>query len=619
MIQAPLFAPQTEWLPPETFPDLSKYDEISIDLETKDPDLIKMGSGNVTKRGDVTGVAVAVHDWSGYYPIAHEGGGNMDRKKVLKWFQGVLSTPAVKIFHNAMYDVCWIRALGLSINGKIVDTMIASALVDENQMRYDLNNCSKRYTGKGKNETALYEAAKSWGVDPKAEMYKLPAIYVGAYAEKDAEITLELWQELKKEILHQDIQSIFELETELFPCLVDMRFLGVRVDVEASHQLKEQLLTEEKECLVEVKKQTGVSTQIWAARSIAQVFQKLSLPYDSTEKTNSPSFTKNFLQNHPHPLVKQIARAREINKAHTTFIDTILKHNHKGRIHAEINQLRGDNGGTVTGRFSYSNPNLEQIPARNKELGPAIRSLFIPEEGHTWGCFDYSQQEPRLVVHYASLQNLYGVGDVLDAYRDDNADFHDIVADMAEIPRSQSKTINLGLFYGMGKNKLQAELGISKDKSDDLFKKYHRRVPFVKQLMDNVMQRAQDSGKIRTLLGRLCRFHLWEPNQFGIHKALTHDAALMEHGPGIKRAYTYKALNKLIQGSAADMTKKAMLELYKEGIIPHIQVHDELDISVDGNSDKIKQIMEDAVSLEVPNKVDYEFGPNWGNIKEEEK
>ena len=222
MIQAPLFAPQTEWLPPETFPDLSKYDEIAIDLETKDPDLVKMGSGNVTKRGDVTGVAVAVHDWAGYYPIAHEGGGNMDRAKVLKWFQGVLSTPALKIFHNAMYDVCWIRALGLSINGKIVDTMIASALVDENQMRYDLNNCSKRYTGKTKNETALYEAAKSWGVDAKAEMYKLPAIYVGAYAEKDAELTLELWQELKKEILHQDINSIFELETELFPCLVDM-------------------------------------------------------------------------------------------------------------------------------------------------------------------------------------------------------------------------------------------------------------------------------------------------------------------------------------------------------------------------------------------------------------
>ena len=617
MTQKPLFAPQVEWTPPQDFPDLSKYDEIAIDLETKDPDLIKMGSGSVNGKGAIVGVAVAVHDWSGYYPIAHEGGGNMDKAKVLKWFQGVLNTDSIKIFHNAMYDVCFIRATGLSINGKIVDTMIASAVVDENQMRYDLNNCAKRYTGKTKSETNLYEAAKSWGVDAKAEMYKLPAIYVGEYAEKDAEITLALWQELKKEILHQDIQSIFDLETELFPCLVDMRFLGVRVDVQGAHKLKQQLVAQEKEYLQEVKKESGVDVQIWAARSIEQVFQKLSLPYDRTDKTNSPSFTKNFLQNHPHPTVKLIAQAREINKAHTTFIDTILKHNHNGRIHAEINQLRSDNGGTVTGRFSYSNPNLQQIPARNKELGPRIRSLFIPEEGHTWGCFDYSQQEPRLVVHYAALQNLYGVDEVLEAYREGDADFHTIVADMAEIPRSQAKTINLGLFYGMGKNKLQAELGVSKDKAEDLFRQYHDKVPFVKKLMDNVMSRAQSAGKIRTLLGILCRFHLWEPNQFGIHKALPHDAALLEHGPGIKRAFTYKALNRLIQGSAADMTKKAMIELHKENIIPHIQVHDELDISItnEDHADKIVEIMEHAVNLEVPNKVDYEFGPNWGTIK----
>ena len=615
MMQVPLFKAQTEWLPPEEFPDLSKHKEIAIDLETKDPDLVKMGSGSITKQGDVTGIAVAVKGWSGYYPIAHEGGGNMDRNRVLKWFQSVLNTDSIKIFHNAMYDVCWIRSLGLKINGKIVDTMIAAAIVDENQMRYDLNNCSRRYIGQGKDEAALYQAAKDWGVDAKAEMYKLPAMYVGSYAEKDAELTYELWQELKKEILHQDIQSIFNLETELFPCLIDMRFNGVRVDVEAAHKLKTTLVGQEKQLLLEVEKETQIDVQIWAARSIAKVFEKLHLPFDRTEKTNSPSFTKNFLQNHPHPLVKRIARAREINKAHTTFIDTILKHSYKGRIYAEINQLRGDNGGTVTGRFSYSNPNLQQIPARDKELGPAIRSLFIPEEGHTWGCFDYSQQEPRLVVHYAALQNLYGVDEVLNAYREGEADFHTIVADMAEIPRSQAKTINLGLFYGMGKNKLQAELGVSKEKAEELFRQYHNKVPFVKQLMDAVMRRAQSSGKIRTLLGRLCRFHLWEPNQFGIHKALPHDAALLEHGPGIKRAYTYKALNRLIQGSAADMTKKAMIELHKEGIVPHIQVHDELDISVKDNANKIKEIMETAVSLEVPNKVDYESGPNWGIIK----
>ena len=617
-MQKIIFKPQTEWLPPEEFPDLSDHSEISIDLETKDPELTKMGSGAIIGKGEVVGIAVAVEGWCGYYPIAHGGGGNMDKSMVLKWFQDVLNTNAIKIFHNAMYDVCWIRSMGLKINGTIIDTMIASALCDENQFRFDLNTCAKRYVGTGKDEAALYAAAKEWGIDPKGEMYKLPAMYVGQYAEKDAAITLQLWQYLKTEITNQDIQSIFDMETELFPCLVDMRFLGVRVDVEEANQLKKKLVAREQAALLAVKKETGIEPQIWAARSIAKVFEKLKLPYDVTEKTSAPSFTKNFLQNHPHPVVQKIAQARETNKAHTTFIDTILKHSHKGRIHAEINQLRGDNGGTVTGRFSYSNPNLQQIPARNKELGPMIRSLFIPEEGHRWGVFDYSQQEPRLVVHYAALQNLYGVDDVLDSYNNDpNTDFHTIVADMANIPRSQAKTINLGLFYGMGKNKLQAELGVDKETSDGLFKQYHDRVPFVKQLMDNVMQRAQQRGQIRTLLGRLCRFHLWEPNMFGMHKAMTHDDAILEHGPGIRRAYTYKALNKLIQGSAADMTKKAMIELYKEGIIPHIQVHDELDISIESpeHASKIKEIMEHAVELQVPNKVDYESGPNWGNIK----
>jgi DNA polymerase I-like protein with 3'-5' exonuclease and polymerase domains len=468
MIQKPMFSPQVEWLPPEEFKDLSGYDEIAIDLETKDPGLKDRGSGSVTGRAKIVGIALAVKDWSGYYPIAHEGGGNMDSKKVLDYFRTVLSLPSIKIFHNAMYDVCFIRAAGLEIAGQIVDTMIAGSLVDENRFRYDLGSLGRDYLGKGKNEAVLTETAKEWGIDPKSEMYKLPAMYVGEYAERDAEMTLQLWEEMKKEIYSQDIEDIFKLETELFPCLVDMRFLGVRVDVEGAHKLKENLVAQEEECLQKIKKETGVDTQIWAARSIAQVFQKLNLPFDRTEKTNAPSFTKNFLQNHPNPVVKQIARAREINKSHTTFIDTILKHSHKGRIHAEINQLRS---------------------------------------------------------------------------------------------------------------------------------------------------RAQDRGKVRTLLGRLCRFHLWEPNQFGIHKPLTHDAALAEHGPGIKRAYTYKALNRLIQGSAADMTKKAMIELHKEGITPHIQVHDELDISVSDNADKIKEIMESAVELEVPNKVDYESGPNWGTIK----
>ena len=618
-MKIPKFEAQTEWVKPTEFPDLRRVDEIAIDLETKDPGLKERGSGSVIGDGDVVGIAVATSHYKGYFPIAHEGGGNMDRQRVMLWLKDVLESQSTKIFHNAIYDVCWLRRLGLKINGDIVCTMIAAAVTDENRFRYDLNSLAWHYLGYGKNESALAEAAESWGIDPKAEMYKLPAMHVGGYAERDAEITLGLWQEMKKEILHQDLEDIFDLETELFPCLVDMRFKGVRVDTERAHEMKNNLIKQEQDLLKKIEGETNIYPQIWAARSIAQVFENLKIPFERTEKTDAPSFTKNFLQEHEHPVVRMIAQAREVNKAHTTFIDSILRYENKGRIHAEINQLRSQTGGTVTGRFSYQNPNLQQIPARNKDLGPMIRSLFIPEEGHRWGVFDYSQQEPRLVVHYASLYKLPSVYDVIDAYQTNpNADFHQTVADMAEIPRSQAKTINLGLFYGMGKGKLQAELGVSKEKAAELFNTYHAKVPFVKQLMSKASNRAQDRGQIRTLLGRLCRFHLWEPNSFGMHKAMTHEDALREHGPGIKRAYTYKALNKLIQGSAADMTKKAMLELYKENIIPHIQIHDELDLSISSEDEakKVIEIMEHAVTLEVPNKVDYESGNNWGEIND---
>ena len=617
-MKPPIFQAQTEWVKPTEFPDLRHANEIAIDLETHDPDLKTKGSGAIVGRGKVVGIAVATDGYSGYFPFAHEGGGNLDKDLVLKWFKDICESNADKIFHNAMYDVSWIRAMGFKINGRIYDTMIAASLVNENRYRFDLNSLGWDYVGQGKNESELVNAAKEWGLDPKADMWKLPALYVGNYAERDAEITLALWKVMQKEITTQDISSIFNLETDLFPCLVDMRFKGVRVDTESAHKLKQQLSEQEKQLLQEVTKETGEECQIWAARSIAKVFDKLGLEYERTEKTQAPSFTKNFLSTHEHPLVNKIAKAREINKAHTTFIDTIIKHEHKGRIHADINQLRSDQGGTVTGRFSYSNPNLQQIPARNKDLGPMIRSLFIPESGCEWGCFDYSQQEPRLVVHYASLDQDTSVFAVKDSYLQNDADFHTIVAKMADIPRSDAKTINLGLFYGMGKAKLQAELGVSKEKAESLFQIYHQRVPFVKSLMRSVSNRAQQRGQIRTLLGRLCRFHLWEPNQFGMHKALPFEQAVQEHGPGIKRAYTYKALNKLIQGSAADMTKKCMLDLYKEGIVAHIQVHDELDISVesDKQAKKIVEIMENAVTLEIPNKVDYESGKNWGDINE---
>jgi DNA polymerase I-like protein with 3'-5' exonuclease and polymerase domains len=645
-----MIVPHTEWIIPKEYPDLRSADEIAIDLETRDPDLKSKGSGAISGNGEIVGFAVAVNGYKNYFPIAHEQGPNMDRKKTIEWFKDICESPATKIFHNAMYDVCWIRNLGIKINGLIIDTMIASSLIDENRFSYTLNTLSWHHLGEGKSEARLNQAAKERGLDPKADMWRMPAMEVGGYAEKDAELTLRLWHKLKNIIIEDHLQDVFDLETDLFPCLVDMRHLGVRVDIEKANQLKTALAVKEENLLQQVKIETGVDTQIWAAASIAKVFEKLKLPYTRTEKTNSPSFTKNFISNHTNPVVNMIAEARKINKVRTTFIDTILKHEHKGRIHADINQIRSDDGGTVTGRFSYSNPNLQQIPARDPETGPLLRSLFIPEEGMKWGTFDYSQQEPRLVAHYALKFSLPSVNQIADSYENDpSTDFHKIVAEMAKIPRSQAKTINLGLFYGMGKAKLQGELGVSKEKSEELFTKYHSEAPFVKQLMNKVMKAAESRGQIKTLLGRRCRFPKYEPVLRGAdwgtyvppedHERMLE---LQEMGPHLKdfegnivkdkngkpkknywhqnstrRAFTYKALNKLIQGSAADMTKKAMVDLYKEGLIAHIQIHDELDFSIQSEEQakRIKDVMENAVDLEVPNKVDYESGPNWGEIK----
>ena len=637
MIQKPLFTAQTEWFPPDDFPDLSKYDEIAIDLETKDPDLKTKGSSSMRGQGDVVGIAVAVRDWSGYYPIAHESGPNMERKKVLGWFQDVLKTKADKVFHNAIYDMCWIHRLGLTVHGTVVDTMVMTSLVDENRFRYDLNSVAQYYTGMGKNESALQEAAKDWGVDPKAEMYKLPAMYVGEYAERDAEVTLALWQELKKEIEHQDLQSIVELEQKVFPCILDMKVKGVRVSESQVDQLDHQLKLSYDKYIKRIHDDTGMYPEVWAAKSIELVCNKLGIDdFDRTEKTQKPSFTKNYLKNHKHPVLRAIASARELDKLKNTFLESIKNYVYNGRIHADIHQLKGDFGGTITGRLSYSNPNLQQLP-NYSNIGKGIRSIFMPEEGHRWGCFDYSQQEPRLVVHYAlATLGTTGVQSIADKYDEAGenpydpdiqkaADFHSMVAEIADIDRGQAKTINLGLFYGMGKAKLQAQLGVTDQVAKDLLETYHSKVPFVKQLIHHTMDRAQQRGWIRTILGRKCRFNMWEPASFGMHKPQTFDDACMEHGSrNIKRAFTYKALNKLIQGSAADMTKQAMINLREAGITPMIQIHDELNVSYENEqgADKVKEIMEQAVPLKVPNKVDFEDGECWGDIvnnREEEE
>ena len=621
MSTIPMFPTPSDWVAPDSFPNLSNAKEIAIDLETCDPNMEAMGPGWPRGDGFVVGYAIAVDGWSGYFPIAHAGGGNLDKRLVHRWLTDVLGTNADKIMHNAAYDLGWLRASGFTVNGRIIDTMLAAPILDENRFSFSLNSLGFDYLKEIKSEQGLKQAAADFGVHPKKELWKLPAMYVGNYAEQDATLTLKLWQYFKVKLRQENVESIFELETRLFPVLQGITERGIRFDRERCEQTIDQLVKREKQLLQELKSATGKPVDIWAAASIATAFDALGVSYPRTD-AGAPSFTKTFLEECPHAIGKTIIEARETNKTHSTFLRPYLEFSAKdGRIHPHINQMRSDDGGTVTGRLSMANPNLQQVPARHEIIGPMVRGLFLPEEGELWASNDFSSQEPRLLVHYASLLQLPGADEMVEAYRTNpDTDFHQMVADMAKIKRKQAKTIGLGLMYGMGKGKLANQLDLSVEEASSLIDQFHKNVPFLKGTVNAVMRQIEKpatNGAIRTLLGRKCRFPLWEPTTWGVNKALPYEQALVEYGSQIKRAGTYKGLNRLIQGSAADQTKAAMIALHESGENLLLQVHDEVVLSVKdkAQAQRAAELMVHATELVIPTRVDVEVGENWGSAK----
>jgi len=645
--------------------DLRGIDTVAVDIETYDPNLKTKGLGAIRNDGFICGIAVATGKDTAYFPLRHSDT-DIDPARIDKIWE-VLNKKIfqneniTKIFHNAMYDVCWIRAItGKKMKGRIVDTMIAASVIDENRFKYSLDALSKDYLDDSKYKYDLQQKTLEWSggtvKDPMTNMHKLPAYIVKDYAKQDVDLTYKLWNLFDKkidEVLYtkedgeqKTCRKIFELETKLFLCLVDMKFKGVKIDTAQAILFGRHLKKRRDQIIKAIENKTGIKVDIWAASSIKNLLQHQGITdYKVTPKSKMPQLPKDYLKTHENKCLRMIAKAREYDKAVNTFIEGLLGYVHEGRIHADINQIRSDAGGTVTGRFSMSNPNLQQIPSKGF-IGAKMRELFIPEDGHKWGSFDYSQQEPRIVVHYAIKIGLPGTENLQEEFDKDDADFHQIVADMANISRKQAKTINLGLFYGMGKIKLQKELGLEPTEAKNLFNDYHNRVPFVRRLSQELIDFSKKNKLLFTLYDRFCRFDKWETtnkewnpetNRFNQVTLYTEEQAREAFKAEIldkfkekkidpnymdwfdryyTPAFTYKALNRLIQGSAADMTKKAMVDLYEKGIIPHIQIHDELCFSTtDHEAALIKKTMEETISLEVKNKVDYESGPNWGNIK----
>ena len=632
------------WFPPEHLPDLSGEKIIAIDTETKDPHLRDLGPGWVRNDGRLIGIAVAASEWSAYLPIAHEGGGNMAKDLVLRWLQDQLDHGMSVVFHNAQYDLGWLLSEDIKVKGPILDTMVAAPLLDENRFSYSLNALGSTYLGQRKAEEDLRRAASQHGVDAKAEMWKLPAERVANYAEMDATLTLSLWNVLYKKLVEDDCEKILETELALLPMIFEMKRRGVRVDVDKAEQTKKLLQGKEDRLLKEVKDEADIHLEPWNAKSLAAVFDNLGLKYERTEKSDAPSFTKHFLKTHDHPIAQKILEIREYNKANTTFVDTILNHQHDGRIHCQFNQLRSDEGGTVSGRFSSSNPNLQQVPSRHPEIKSLVRGLFVPEEGCRWGSFDYSAQEPLWMMHYASLapatKDNEKVKEIARQYQNDDLDFHQIVADMAGVTRTHAKTINLGIMYGMGIGKLAATLGdIPFQEAKELRNEYDEKVPFIRALASSVMDVASKRSELRTLLGRKCRFPMRELKGYSKeYKKPIHAEKLEERWADVLNtpveerdknwasmnperyqvAFVYKALNRLIQASAADQTKQAMKDCMDHGHWPMLTVHDELCFSIESDEQvaEIKGLMENcAPGLSIPSKVDVGLGKNWGSAK----
>ena len=610
---------KAEWLHPTETPSMKGKDVVAIDLETCDTELKKMGPGWPRKIGSVIGIAISSGDFTAYYPIAHEGGGNMDKSIIVEYIKEVCEDESIqKVFHNAQYDIGWLSTLGIEVKGYIHDTMIAAALLNENRYSFTLNSMVAEYLGEFKNESLLKAKAEELGLDPKADMYKMHASFVGEYAEADAKLTWRLHERFITEIEKEDLTKVYDVECRLIRVIFNMTKRGVRVDMEKAFGLKKKLLNKEKQYLKRIKDLVGQDVQINAARSVAQAFDSVNLEYPRTA-LGAPSFTQTFLETHAHELPRMITKARVLNKLQGTFVDGVAKYVHNGRLHAHINQIRGDNGGTVTGRFSMYAPNLQQMPIRN-EYGSELRKIFIPEQGEYWLSADYSQQEPRILTHFAILNKNAGAEEVQQAFVK-GLDFHKQTAEMAGIDRRLAKTIGLGVMYGMGYKKMAVDLDIAPMEAKEMLKEFREKVPFMQGMLEAVMNRANQIGSVRTYLGRRCKFDLWEPAWYeaGVfHKALPHNEATTKWGGSIKRAGTYKALNRLIQGTAADQTKKAMVDIYEQlGIIPLIQFHDELNCSVksDKEAKEIKDMMETCIDLKVPSNVDYKIKDNWGDAK----
>jgi DNA polymerase I-like protein with 3'-5' exonuclease and polymerase domains len=617
--------------PPSEYRSILGLDRIGLDIETKDPNLKTKGSGARREDGKVVGVAIAYSKEDAlYYPTDHA---NRDRcvpgsamfyeklKSEAAEYRGVIGGA------NLQYDLDWLHASkGIEFpHATFQDVQVAEPLLDEERLTYKLEALAQDYLGEGKKIDMLTDL---YGAGYIANMDMVDPGWAGEYAEADATIPLSIFDRQAIDLESQGLTSLFQLESRLTPLLLQMRQVGVRVDIEACEKSFEMTKVEAKSMSDRIKKEVGFTVDVWSADQIARAFTKAEVPFPRTP-TGRPSFTKDWLAACPAQIGQMINAQRSFEKIGGTFLNNyILEGHHKERLHCSFHQLKTDGNGTGSGRLSSSGPNLQNIPVRHPILGPLCRSIFLPEEDHDWGCVDWSQIEYRFLVHYAASTPGIDAEAAVNMYLNDKTtDFHEIAAQLTGVPRKQAKNINFGVVYGMGGHTMAANLGCGLEEATLILESFHEKFPFLKSMYNAAQARAASRGYISTILGRRRRFNRWELNR-RIFRSLeaANEAKVKEGIRGTpRRASVHKTLNALLQGSAADLMKKAMVEMKESGIfnvlVPHLTVHDEMNVSIPRTAagreafKEMVHIMETTMTLKIPVLASFNTGANWNEAK----
>lgn len=630
--------PATGWKPVTEFPNLSAARVIGFDTETKDPELLTAGPGWARGKGHIIGVSLAVPGQAWYFPMRHEVQSelNMDPEQVLRYVQHVLGDSRPKVGANLIYDVGWLKQEGVDVRGPLFDVQFAEALLDSETPDVTLDGLAQRYLKTGKVTSELYEWLAQWlggkaNDRQRANLYRSPITLAGPYAEADAALPIDIMTKQWDAMHRRGVLDLFDLECRLIPVLVKMRFKGAPIDVGRTEEVYEDLGRRAKLAEAELQQMAGQPVNPAAAASVKSAFERLGIPLPTTKdkrtKETKVSFSADLLELVDHPLAAKIVEYRQITKVRNVFIKSYLLDKHvNGRLHCSFHPLKSDKSGTRSGRFSSSDPNLQNIPVRT-DLGALVRSAFVVEQGKRWRKFDYSQIEYRLLAHHAVGQ---GADDLRFTFNNDpNTDYHvhtqELVLKLTgqDLPRRSIKTINFGLIYGMSQPELQKRLGLDKRGGGHLFEAYHHAAPFAKATMDAAAREVHDTGCITTVLGRKSDFPIWAPKDAYGLPGLPYGEAILEYGPNIQRAFTHKALNRKLQGGAADVMKKALVDAYEAGLfeddacgMPMLTVHDELDFEDEGDPDspawkELKYVMENCLKLRIPIIVDMGVGPNW--------